>query len=191
MLTKNLRLAGYCAMLNALITLPVFFYSAFLEVNRRAASSSLQLVMISAVCTAISVFLMASLRKYVLMKTGMDSIKLPINYMIFGYLLAFALYILTTFSPLDEKVAIFLTVASVFVLGALQAYLGVCLFRLDNNLNGFRKAYSILLGITGVLSASVVLFPISLFSSTVSDIMLGTIFLQAANESDAASQPEA
>lgn len=186
----NLRLVGYCALLNALITLPVFFYLAFLEVNKRAASSGLQLVMISVVCTAISVFLMTSLRKYIFMKTGVDSIKYPIIYLIYGYFLVFALNVFTTFFPLDEKVTIILTILSVFALGALQAYLGVCLFRLEDNLNGFRKAYSILLGVTGILSASVVLFPISLFSSAVSDIMLGTIFLQAAKEIVAASQSQ-
>lgn len=190
MLPAKLRLAGYVSLFNALITLPVFFYSLLLEGNKRAISSGLQLILISAGCTAIAVFLMVSLRKYVLIKKGFDSIKKPILFLIIGYLISFVLSTVNMFFPSGEKMAALIAVVSLIILGLLQVHLGIRLFHLDHNLNGFRKPYSILLIVTGLLTASIALSPIAMFSSAVSDIMLGTIFLQAAKEMIVAKQPD-
>lgn len=190
MLPAKLRLAGYVSLFNALITLPVFFYSLLLEGNKRAISSGLQLILISAGCTAIAVFLMVSLRKYVLIKKGFDSIKKPILFLIIGYLISFVLSTVNMIFPSGEKMAALIAVVSLIILGLLQVHLGIRLFHLDHSLNGFRKPYSILLIVTGLLTASIALSPIAMFSSAVSDIMLGTIFLQAAKEMIVAKQPD-
>lgn len=182
-MTRNaLRFAGCLAMANAVITLPVFFTLMSLDTGIRTISASIQVTLLSGVCSAIAVFLMLSLRKYVHSTTGSDSLKKPILVLVYGYLLSFFFTSINTFFILDMRAASSLAIASVLILGLLQTYLGLFVYRLGHNLGGFRKFYSILLILTGISSASVALYPLSLFFSAISDVLLSTIFFQGSKE---------
>ena len=69
--------------------------------------------------------------------------------------------------------------------GIAQIMFGVKLLRLPGNLGGLHKPYGYLNIVTGFCLATVVLLPLGMVTSAVADVMLGTIFFQAAGRSAA------
>jgi hypothetical protein len=61
-------------------------------------------------------------------------------------------------------------------LGIVQAQFGFRLRRLPDNLGGLLKPFCYANMATGILLASVILMPLSIIISALSDLMLGTIF---------------
>jgi len=61
-------------------------------------------------------------------------------------------------------------------MGIVQAQFGYRLLRLSNNLGGLLRPFCYANMATGVFLASVVLIPLSIIASALSDLMLGTIF---------------
>ena len=64
----------------------------------------------------------------------------------------------------------------------MQIMFGVKLLQLSNDLKGLHKPYCYLNIITGICLATVVLLPVGILASAITDVMLGTIFFQAAKQ---------
>ena len=79
------------------------------------------------------------------------------------------------YPPLKETLGIAAMVVMVF-LGIVQIQFGFRLNRLQNDLGGVLKSFCYINVVTGVCIASVVLIPVGVVVSAVSDVMLGTIF---------------
>lgn len=68
----------------------------------------------------------------------------------------------------------------VMLLGIAQAGLGMRLLALEHDLGGMKRPYCWLNIITGVCLASLLLIPLAIVTSAISDVMLGTIFFHEA-----------
>jgi len=77
--------------------------------------------------------------------------------------------------PLQSAVIVVL-----IAMGIVQAQFGFRLLKLPDNLGGLLKPFSYANMVTGIFLASVVLMPLSIIVSALSDLMLGTIFFNMA-----------
>jgi hypothetical protein len=85
-----------------------------------------------------------------------------------------------SFPPLKESLGSVLIVILV-AQGIVQARLGYKLLRLPNNLGGMLKPFCYASMATGICVASVILMPLGILASAISDLMLGTIFFNMAS----------
>ena len=83
--------------------------------------------------------------------------------------------------PFEESADVVGMISAVLLIpyGILHAVLGVKILKLDNELFGWRKSFSILTILTGVFLATVILLPLGLMTSMVSDVILALIFFAA------------
>ena len=83
------------------------------------------------------------------------------------------------FQALDNIVGI---VSAILLIpyGILHTVFGVKIIKLDDELFGWRKSFSIFTIFTGISIATVILFPLGLITSMVSDILMAFIFFAAA-----------
>lgn len=79
------------------------------------------------------------------------------------------------YPPLKEPIGTVVIVILV-ALGIVQVQFGFKLLKLPNDLGGMLKPFCYANMATGILLASVVLIPLSILASAISDLMLGTIF---------------
>jgi hypothetical protein len=68
----------------------------------------------------------------------------------------------------------------VVIAGILQMMFGIWLLQLPASLGGLHRPYCYCNMITGFALASVILLPLGMVTNCIADIMLGTIFMQAA-----------
>ena len=71
-------------------------------------------------------------------------------------------------------------IAMVVVVGILQIVFGLRLRQLPDTLRGLHKPYCYLNIITGGCLVAFVLIPMGILTGAIADVMLGTIFFQAA-----------
>jgi hypothetical protein len=84
-------------------------------------------------------------------------------------------------TPLKETLGIAALVIMVFQ-GLVQTQFGYNLRNLQNDLNGLQKPFCYANMLTGICIASVVLIIVGVVVSAISDLMLGTIFLNIAKQ---------
>jgi hypothetical protein len=60
--------------------------------------------------------------------------------------------------------------------GVVQAHFGYKLLKLPNDLGGMLKPFCYVNMATGILMATIILIPVGIVVSAISDLMLGTIF---------------
>jgi hypothetical protein len=66
--------------------------------------------------------------------------------------------------------------------GVAQILFGIKLFKVPDTLNGMLRPYCIITIITGLFISTVVFLPLGVVTGAISDVMLGTIFFQAARK---------
>jgi hypothetical protein len=66
--------------------------------------------------------------------------------------------------------------------GVAQILFGIKLFKLPDSLNGMLRPYCFITIITGLFISTVLLLPLGVVTGSITDIMLGTIFFQAAGK---------
>ena len=80
------------------------------------------------------------------------------------------------FSQLQESIE-YAVLVIIVAQGIVQTQFGYKLLKLPNDLGGMLKPFCYANMATGILLATVVLIPLGIVASAVSDLMLGTIFL--------------
>ena len=176
---RRLVAAGGLAMTSALLTVP-WFILVFFFGNEGVWGRWAQGVLLGG-GTLIYVFLMITLKRLLNARHAFHHTDGVI-----------ALLVATNIvSALGEGVGLlFLSLEQVLgaigavmvvAIGILQVIFGVRFLRLGDALQGLRTPYGYLCIASGFLLATVVLLPVGVLVSGVADVMLATIFLQAAS----------
>ncbi|HEY5974241.1 MAG TPA: hypothetical protein VIU41_05815 [Geobacteraceae bacterium] len=179
MSATTLKTAGWLAMISAIITLPLVYLSFRLEgqsdLTAQLLETTIQVLGI-VIFVAVTILLKRFLNSTFNFHLTDRLIKLMIKANIVICVMAIlSLYLKT----LQESLSVFIVVM-VVVLGIMQTMFGYQLRRLPNDLGGMLKPYCYLNMAIGITSASVVLVPVAVVLSAIADVMLGTIFFQAA-----------
>jgi hypothetical protein len=177
----RLATAGRLAMVSALLTVPWIVLTLFLAEKDGVGLRAGQTVLLLA-GTVIYVFLMATLRRLFHEKyayVGTDAIiALLIKANVVSAVVSAAGLVVPA---LESSLAVFGIIVAAF-LGILQLLFGLRLFTFPDPLRGLHRPYCWLNIVTGFCVAVIVLLPIGMVASAVADVMLGTIFFQAARE---------
>lgn len=175
----SLRRAGWLAMISAIITLPLFWWSlashASKDLQGKIIESTIQVV-----GTLLFVWLSLLLRRFLNRRFAFHGTDRIINLMIISNLVIGILSLLGTAFPGFEEVISQVLILVAITMGVLQARFGYLLLSVPDELGGLRRPYAYLNIITGICLASIVLVPIAIVCGAIADVMLGTIFLHSA-----------
>jgi hypothetical protein len=162
-------------MASAFLTLPLVFLSFRLEGTHAPYADAIQTV-IQAFGTLLFLAIILYLKRLLNHVYNFYETDLSITLMVMASMVTGALSIgIFTFPALKEPLqsAIVVILAA---MGIVQVRFGYCLLRLTADLGGLLKPFCYANMATGLFLASIVLMPLSIIVSAVSDLMLGTIF---------------
>ena len=166
-------------MASAFLTLPLAYLSFVLEGRSEGYANEIQTI-IQAFGTTLFVAIVLSFKRFLnalftFHDTDRNLLLMAVGSVVTGAL-AISLY---SFHALKGALGYALIIVLV-LLGVVQAQFGYKLFRLPNDLGGMLKPFCYANLVIGILLATVVLIPLSIPVSALSDLMLGTIFLNMA-----------
>jgi hypothetical protein len=177
--SKSLTIAGIVAMASAILTPPLFLISIILAERHddlaRTGQIALQLT-----GTVIFLVLILLFRRFLVFNclfkkaNSLISVLIILN-LVYAAVTSFAEYI----PQGEERIAPY-AIGLIVLLGVVQAVLGIRLLKLEDDLGGMKRPYCWLNILTGVFLASIVLIPLGIIASAVTDVMLGTIFFHEA-----------
>jgi len=166
-------------MASAFLTLPLAYLSFTLEGRSDVYVNEIQTI-IQAFGTTLFVAIVLFFKRFLNALFIFHDTDRTILLMAAGSVVTGALAIsLYSFPALKETLGYALIVVLV-LLGIVQAQFGYKLFRLSNDLGGMLKPFCYANMAIGILLATVVLIPLSIPVSALSDLMLGTIFFNRA-----------
>jgi hypothetical protein len=175
---QRLKAAGLLAMTSALLTVPWFLLVfAFGDTGAWARWAQGTLL---AGGTFIYVFLMTTLKRLLNTRYAFSRTDGVITLLVVVNVVSAAAECSALLAPTLERATGLFGAVVVVVIGVLQAVFGARLLRLPDDLRGLRTPCGYLNIATGLLLATVVLVPLGVLVSGISDVMLGTIFFQAA-----------
>lgn len=176
---RTLILAGWLAMISAFVSIPLSYVLYRLEGNTditvTAAKIGIQAGGI-VLYVAISLFLKRLLNAGFGFRDADKSIILMIVANVVASMLAVASL---CYAPLKETLDMAALAPMIFQ-GFIQIQFGYKLLKLPHNLDGMLRPFCYLNMATGVCVASVVLLIAGIVVSSISDLMLGTIFFHIA-----------
>jgi len=173
-----LRLAGFLAMASAILSIPFLILSFYLEERGDLFANVLHAAMYLA-GTALFIVLATLFKKLLNSRHSFHGVDNYIDFLITTNLVMGLAGTTGMFLPWEEQFNQFY-ILQLVAFGVGQIMFGFKLFGLPDTLNGLLKPYCFFTIVTGALSASVLLVPLGVIIGAVADVMLGTIFLQAA-----------
>lgn len=177
---RHLKAAGYLAMANALLTLPwVLFTLNIAGRDNPAIRTAKTSMLVGGV--ALLVYLLLSFQQLLHRRYAFRLADKTISLLIQASLVQTAASLLGLAIPeLAVAVRMFGVVMMVIV-GILHMMFGLWLLQLPASLGGMHRPYCYLNIVTGFAFATILLLPLGMLTSCIADVMLGTIFLQAAD----------
>jgi hypothetical protein len=175
----QMRLAGWLSIINAVLTIPLAVISFALG-TRSGQESQVISVILTVASAFLFTYIMSSLKSllgqcYRFHETdGLITALIVLN-----VVLAVVSILGEIIAPLKTTIA-WLLVISIVPLGVIFIVFAIKLLRLQDNLYGMLKPFSYLSIATGVCFATIVLLPLGLLTSIVTDILLGMIFFRVA-----------
>jgi hypothetical protein len=175
---NRLRLAGYLAMISAMLALPWFLFTfTFAERNDFAVTLAEAGMMTAGL--ALLIYLMITFRQLLNRKYAFHHADKTISLLIQASICQTAAGLLGMAIPeLEGAVRIYGLVLAV-IIGILHMMFGIWLLQLPASLGGMHRPYCYLNIVTGFSLASIMLLPLGILTGCITDVMLGTIFLQA------------
>ena len=186
---RRLKISGCMAMLSAVLAIPWFILTAMLGDHGGAETRIAQGVLLM-VGTFLLVYLLATLRRLLHERHAFRAADAAILLLVTVNLISAAVGLLALMMPQLESSLGIPGILLVIAGAAVQIAFGVKFLRLPDNLKGLRKPYGYLNIVTGICLITVVLLPLAVVVSAVADVMLGTIFFQAAGSEEASAKIE-
>ena len=176
MSSRTFKIAGWLAMASAFLTLPLVYLSYTLEGRVDPESNVLQtIIQVSGVLLFVALVLF--LRKLLNTYFNFSVVNRNLDLMMAGEVLTGILSVAALYvTPMKEQLG-YAVVVILVVQGGIQAQLGFKLLKLPDSLEGLLKPFCYANMATGILIASIILIPVGVLVSAISDLMLGTIFL--------------
>jgi len=176
---KRLKMAGYLAMFSALLTLPWLLFTLNIA-NRNDPAIKAAEVSMLVVGLALLVYLLLTFQHLLHRRYAFHHADKTISLLIQAAIIQTAASLLGLAVPeLAAAVRLFVFIMVVIV-GILHMMFGIWLLQLPASLGGMHRPYCYLNIVTGFSLATILLLPLGILTSCVVDVMLGTIFLQAA-----------
>lgn len=176
-------MAGFLAMTSAILCIPALLLSYYLATTELQAD-----VLLLAAVQLLGLFLFTVLtlcfKKLLNSRFLYHRADNYFDFLVATYLFYTAASISSLFLPSLQKPLDLFSMLLVCAIGVAQVLLGINLFQLPDSLYGMRKPYCFLTIITGIFVATIVLLPIGVIVGAITDVMLGTIFFQAATQPD-------
>jgi hypothetical protein len=177
--TKRLKMAGYLAMISALLTLPWFLFMLNVTNRNNPAIKAAEVSMLVAVL-ALLIYLLLTFLHLLHRRYAFHHADKTISLLIQASIIQTAASLLGLAIPeLAAAVRMFVLIM-VVIAGILHMMFGIWLLQLPASLGGMHRPYCYLNIVTGFALASIMLLPLGVLMSCIVDVMLGTIFLQAA-----------
>ena len=181
MTKKQLDLAGWCSITNALIAIPSLAMSWFLETVKGIGPRFSQAIL-TVVGLGLFLYVIYSLRRLLNGRFKFYEVDIYISLMIWGNVVLAIISLLSLGSSELESFMEIVTVAALIVFGILSIMFATRLLRLAGNLYGLLKAYSYTTILSGIFLVTVFLLPVAILAGAVSDVILGVIFFRAAEQ---------
>lgn len=176
---KSLVAAGWITMISAFIALPLVYLTLRLEGGTDLTTRTIQ-ALLQLFGTVLFVVIARYMKKLLNTQFNFHDTDRHIDLMIMANVVTAVLVSAwLCLPPLKETLGVAAMVIMVF-LGVVQIQFGYRLLRMRENLAGMLKPFCYANMLTGVCVASVVLTIVGVAVSAISDLMLGTIFLNVA-----------
>ena len=179
MTRKTLITAGWLAMTSAVLTIPWFILTFFLAEQKGVAAKAAEAAML-VIGTVLTVYLLVALRRLLHERYGFLQVDLPIGLLIKANIVSAAVSLIGLVFPEMESALGVFGIVMVVVVGVLQIAFGLKLRQLPDTLQGLHKPYCYLNIVTGGCLVAFILIPMGILTGAIADVMLGTIFFQAA-----------
>jgi len=177
--TKRLKTAGYLAMISALLTLPWLLFTLNIADRNDPAIKAAEVSML-VVGLALLVYLLLTFQHLLHRRYAFHHADKTISLLIQAAIIQTAASLLGLAVPeLAAAVRLFVFIMIV-IAGILHMMFGIWLLQLPASLGGMHRPYCYLNIVTGFALATILLLPLGILTSCIVDVMLGTIFLQAA-----------
>ena len=179
---RRLKVAGWLAVASSFLTLPWFLFTYPLAERHdlifTAAKAGMMIGRLTLLIYLFLVFQQLLTKRYAF--TGAN---VTISLLIQASIVHTSAVMLGLVVPeLAAAVTVFGLVMAV-IIGVLHIMFGMWLLHLPASLGGMHRPYCYLNIVTGFALASIILLPLAMVTSTISDLMLGTIFLYATKSS--------
>jgi len=170
-----MKIAGWLAMASAFLTLPLVYLSFRFEGMHDSYAGVIQ-TFIQTSGTLLFLAIILYLKKLLNSVFNFRDTDRSIDLMVMASIVTGVLSIgAFSFPALKESLQSAVLVILV-ALGIVQVQFGYRLLKLPHELGGLHKPYCYANMATGIFLASVVLMPLSIIVSALSDLMLGTLF---------------
>lgn len=180
---RHLTITGLLAMTSALLAIPWFVLTDFSDSHGGPEIRIDQGVLV-VVGAFLLVYLLTALRRLLRERYAFQTADGAISLLIAVNLVSATVDLFAIVAPQYESLLDIPGVVLVVAGGIAQIAFGTKFLRLPDDLEGLRKPYGYLNIATGVCLVTVVLLPLGVVASAVADVMLGTIFFQAAGDPD-------
>jgi len=178
---KQLDLAGWFSITNALIAIPSLAMSWFLE-TVKGIGPRLSQAILTVVGLGLFLYVIHSLRRLLNDRFKFHDVDIYISLMIWGNVILAILSLLSLGTGRLESFMEILTVAALIIFGLLSIMFGTRLLRLSGNLYGLLKPFCYLTIGSGICLVTIFLLPVAITAGAVADVTLGVIFFRAAEQ---------
>jgi len=178
---KQLDLAGWCSITNAIIAIPSLAMSWFLE-TVKGIGPRLSQAILTVVGLGLFLYVISSFRRLLNGRFKFHDVDIYISLMIWGNVFLAVLSLLSLGTGKMESFMEVLTVAALIAFGILSIMFGTRLLRLSGNLYGLLKPVCYTTIMSGICLVTVFLLPVAILAGAVSDVILGVIFFRAAEQ---------
>jgi hypothetical protein len=173
------RVAGTLAMINAILTIP-WFIMTFLLTDKIGIWPKVAETFMQATSAFIFVFTSLTLKKQLNMVHGFQGVDRYILLLVKANIVLTAVSLIGVALPSIASSAGVIAIILIIPLGVIQLIFGYKLQQLPSDLGGLLRPFCYLNMITGFSLAAIILLPMGILTGAIGDIMLGTIFFQAA-----------
>ena len=178
---KQLDLAGWCSITNALIAIPSLAMSWFLD-TVKGIGPRLSQAILTVVGLGLFLYVIYSFRKLLNGRFKFHAVDIYISLMIWGNVVLAILGLLSLGTDKLESFMEILTVAALIAFGVLSIMFATRLLRLSENLYGLLKPFSYTQIVSGICLVTVFLLPVAILAGAIADVVLGVIFFRAAEQ---------
>jgi ABC-type proline/glycine betaine transport system permease subunit len=178
---RQLDLAGWCSITNALIAIPSLAMSWFLD-TVKGIGPRLSQAILTVVGLALFLYVIHSFRKLLNGRFKFHDVDVYISLMIWGNVVLSIIGLLSLGTEKLESFMEILTVAALIAFGILSIMFATRLLRLSENLYGLLKPFCYTQIVSGICLVTVFLLPVAILAGAIADVVLGVIFFRAAEQ---------
>ncbi|MCS7278572.1 MAG: hypothetical protein NZ530_00740 [Thermodesulfobacteriaceae bacterium] len=181
----QLKFAGWLSIISAIITIPVTKLLMFLHSVDKLEVKFFQMLLIF-ISVGLFIYIYLSFKKLLNLKFRFHHVDNCISILIFGNITLSILNILSLLIDFQNKIFDILFISIIISLGVVFIIFGLRILQLSHDLFGLLKPFSytsIIIGLcysTIILIPTNILIPIGVVADVIGDVILGIIFLKAA-----------